>query len=91
MASYRIAWKRSASRELRKLEKETVSTIVKAVESLAEEPYPRGSRKLKGTMQSYRIRIGDYRVVYSVRESLLTIEIVRVGHRRDIYRRLIPS
>ncbi|MFH0844670.1 MAG: type II toxin-antitoxin system RelE/ParE family toxin [Pseudomonadota bacterium] len=89
MASYKVEWKQSAARELRKLEKETISAVVKAVEALSEEPYPAGSRKLKGSVHSYRIRVGDYRVIYSMRESELTVEIIRVGHRRDIYRRLL--
>ena len=88
-ASYRIEWKRSAAKELKKLERGDISAIVKAVEELTEDPYPPGSRKLKGSAQSYRIRIGDYRVLYSIRPEVLTVDIIRVGHRKDIYRRFI--
>jgi mRNA interferase RelE/StbE len=87
MASYSIAWKRSAAQELKKLPREVVGRIVKAVEQLSTEPYPSGVRKLLGAEHSYRIRVGDYRIIYSVMASALVIEIIRVGHRRDIYNR----
>jgi mRNA interferase RelE/StbE len=87
MASYSIAWKRSAAQELKKLPREVVGRILKVVEQLATEPYPSGVRKLVGAEHTYRIRVGDYRIIYSVMASALIIEIIRVGHRRDIYHR----
>jgi mRNA interferase RelE/StbE len=87
MDSYRIAWKRSAAQELEKLPKETVGRILKAVEQLSTDPYPSGVRKLVGSEHIYRIRVGDYRIIYSIMASALVIEIIRVGHRRDIYNR----
>ena len=84
MGSYKIEWKRSATRELRKLPREAVSRILQAVEELSAHPYPTGVRKLVGSEQTYRIRIGDYRVVYSVFSSTLIIQIIRVGHRKDV-------
>ena len=87
MASYQIEWKRSALKELKKTPKETVIRIVQAIELLAFDPFPTGTRKLSGAESSYRIRVGDYRVIYSVHEEQLLIEIVRVGHRKDVYRR----
>jgi mRNA interferase RelE/StbE len=86
MGSYSVEWKRSALKELRDLPKEAVSRIVDAVEELSSEPHPQGSRKLVGTDHTYRIRIGDYRIVYSVWASQLVVEIIRVGHRKDVYR-----
>jgi mRNA interferase RelE/StbE len=86
MASYRIEWKRSAEKELQKLPKEAIDPIVAAVESLKQNPFPHGSRKLAGSKASYRIREGVYRIVYTVAAELLVIEIVRVGHRKDVYR-----
>lgn len=86
MGSYSVEWKRSAVKELRDLPRVAVSRIVDAVEELASEPHPPGSRKLGGADHTYRIRIGDYRIVYSVWASQLLIEIVRVGHRKDVYR-----
>ena len=88
MASYSIEWKQSAQRELRKLDKKPILRILEKVQSLAENPYPSGSKKLKGSEHTYRIRVGEYRVVYTVRTKVLTIEIIRVGHRKEIYRKL---
>ena len=87
MDSYSIAWKRSATQELKRLPREIVGRIVKAVEQLSTDPYPSGVRKLVGSEHTYRIRVGDYRVIYDVMASALVIEIIRVGHRRDIYNR----
>jgi mRNA interferase RelE/StbE len=86
MASYRVVWKRSARKELRKLPRQAVSRVVSAVEQLTTEPRPSGTRKLAGSSDSYRIRVGDYRVIYSIFGEELVIEIVRVGHRKDVYR-----
>jgi mRNA interferase RelE/StbE len=86
MASYQIEWKASAVKELRALPKPVVTRIVTAVASLADHPFPSGVVKLVGSDHAYRIRIGDYRVVYTVESVVLLIEIVRVRHRRDAYR-----
>jgi len=88
MASYKIEWKQSARRELRKLGREMIPRILKAVQGLAENPHPRGSKKLIGSEYTYRIRVGEYRIVYSIRASALVIEIVPIGHRREIYQKL---
>jgi mRNA interferase RelE/StbE len=86
MASYRIDWKPSALKELRKLPSEAIGRIVSAVKALEENPLPSGSRKLVGGRSSYRIREGDYRVIYTVTADILVIEIVKVGHRKDVYK-----
>lgn len=86
MDTYKIEWKRSAIKELEKLPRPMHSKIVSAVDNLASNPYPQGVRKLVGTENSYRIRVGDYRVLYNIIENRLIVEIVRVGHRKDIYR-----
>jgi mRNA interferase RelE/StbE len=87
MALYNIEWKPSARKELRNLNKVTIIRILSAIEKLAENPSPHDSRKLRGSINTYRIRVGDYRVIYSVSPPALTIEIIRIGHRRDIYKR----
>jgi mRNA interferase RelE/StbE len=87
MDSYSIEWKRSATQELKRLPRAAVGRILKAVEQLSTEPYPSGVRKLVGSEHTYRIRVGDYRIIYSVMASALLIEIIRVGHRRDVYNR----
>lgn len=61
--------------------------ILKAVGQLPAEPYPAGVRKLIGSEHTYRLREGDYRIIYTVTESSLIIEVVRVGHRKDVYKR----
>jgi mRNA interferase RelE/StbE len=87
MDSYNIEWKRSATRELRTLPRQAVSRILRAVERLATDPYPSGARRLVGSEHTYRIRVGDYRIVYNVLSATLVIQIIRVGHRRDVYDR----
>jgi len=87
MASYRIEWKHSAIKELKHLPNEVVARIVRAVEELAENPFPVGVKKLVGSEGTYRIREGSYRVVFTVAPSSLVIEITRVAHRKDVYER----
>jgi len=87
MASYKIRWKSSAKKELKKLDKKIILRILQAVEKLANNPRQSGSRKLVGSESIYRIRVGDYRIIYNIESSLLTIEIIKVGHRREVYRK----
>ena len=89
MASYKIEWKQSARKELKGLGKPAIPRILKAVETLAEDPHPTGSRKIRGADRTYRVRVGDYRVVYSVEYNRLLVEIIRVGHRKEVYEKLI--
>lgn len=86
MDTYQIEWRKSALRELKRVDRSVVPRIVSAVESLRTEPRPVDARKLRGSQQTFRVRVGDYRVVYEVSESRLVIQIVRVRHRRDVYR-----
>jgi len=88
MACYRIFWKQSARKELRKLPKPVIARIVSLVDNLAENPVPPGVKKLAGTSHTYRIRTGNYRVVYNIDNDVLIVEIVRVGHRKEVYRAL---
>ena len=80
-------WKQSAKKELKKLDKQIIPRILQAVENLANNPYSSGSKKLIGSDSIYRIRVGDYRIVYNIKSSVLIIEIIKVGHRREIYRK----
>jgi len=84
---YRVEWKRSATKELRQLPLEVVARVLRAVEELRANPLPNGARKLAGAEHTYRIREGSYRIIYSVYASRLMIEVVRVGHRKDVYRK----
>ena len=87
MASYRIAWKNSAKKELKRLDRTVIPKIIAAAESLAADPHPSGHKKLQGSEHTYRIRIGDYRVVYSIEDQILLIEIIKVGHRKKVYKK----
>ncbi len=87
MDYYKIRWKESAVKELKRIDKQFIPKIISAVESLSNNPLPNGIKKLSGAEFTYRIRIGDYRVIYSLSEKELTIEIIRAGHRKDVYRK----
>jgi len=87
MASFKIEWKHSARKELKKVERQIIPRILQAVEALSNNPHPPGSRKLHGAEYTYRIRVSDYRVIYSLYADSITIEIVRIGHRKEIYRK----
>ena len=87
MASFSIQWRSSTKKDLRKLPPREVQRIVAEVESLGEEPFPHGSEKLAGAEHAYRIRLGDYRVVYRVFTDSRIVTIERVRHRKDVYRR----
>ncbi len=85
MDSYEIFWKKSAVRELRNIDSQYVSKIIIAVEAFAENPFPKGYRKLKNSKQSYRVKIGEYRVIYQVNNREKIVTIFHVRHRRDAY------
>jgi mRNA interferase RelE/StbE len=86
MASYEVFWKSSARKETRKLPTDVLKRVLAAVGRLAFDPRPPGVRKLRGAERTYRLRVGDYRVVYSIYEARLVVEVVRVAHRREVYR-----
>jgi mRNA interferase RelE/StbE len=73
-------------KDLRPIPRETVSRIVAEVAKLADEPLPHGSEKLTGSERTYRLRIGDYRVVYELLRDAKIVEIQRVRHQKDVYR-----
>ena len=83
---FAVRFSGSAARSLKKLPLPIRVRISRAIDALAENPLPPGARKLKGDESSYRIRVGDYRVVYDVLQDVLVILVLRVGHRKDIYR-----
>lgn len=85
MASYNIEWKKSAIKELRNLPKEVIPKIITVVGELSSNHFPDGVRKLSGAEHTYRIRIGSYRVVYTVTKATTIVEVIRVAHRKDVY------
>ena len=88
MASYRVVLKPSVEKELRPLPPSMVARIVERIETLSHDPFPHHSIKLAGTEQLYRIRVGDYRVVYGVDKAAAQVIVHYVRHRREVYRRI---
>ena len=86
MASFRIEWRKSTKKDLRKLPPIEAEKIVAEVELLAEQPFPHGVEKLAGSEHAYRIRVGDYRVIYEVLAEAKLVEIQRGRHRKAVYR-----
>jgi mRNA interferase RelE/StbE len=86
MASYVIEFSSEAERFLEKTDAKTAMRIAKAVGKLSADPRPPGCKKLVGVDKEYRIRIGDYRVVYQIRTNVLMVFVIRIGHRGNIYR-----
>lgn len=86
MAVYKIEWKTSAERDIGKIDRRMIIRIISAVDTLNTEPFPEGCRKLEGASSSYRIRLGDYRVIYQVDKKRKTVTVVHVRHRKDAYR-----
>ena len=85
MAEYRVYFRESVEKDFRSIPKKDVTKILHRIESLATEPRPLGYEKLTG-QERYRVRQGQYRIVYSVQDKEFTVWIVKVGHRKDIYR-----
>jgi mRNA interferase RelE/StbE len=85
MASYELVFKRSVAKDLRALSRQDLQRILSRFRSLADEPRPAGYEKLSGR-ELYRIRQGDYRVVYSIEDEQLVVQVIRIAHRRDVYR-----
>ena len=86
MENYSIEIKKSAAKEIEKLPKRVLKRIVENIEALALDPRPSGCKKLSGD-EKYRIRVGHYRILYSIEEEILIIYVVKVGHRRELYKR----
>jgi mRNA interferase RelE/StbE len=86
MDSYSIRFLRPAEKDLRRIQKSIIPTILENIEALKENPRPAGCRKLLGSESAYRIRVGDYRVVYTIEDTIRIVEIDRIRHRKDVYR-----
>jgi len=88
MASYKVIFKPSVEKDLRSLPQSVVARIFKHVEALKDAPFPRQSIKLAGAEQLYRVRIGNYRLIYGVDKDNKQVIVHYVRHRRDVYRQL---
>ncbi|MCL5103305.1 MAG: type II toxin-antitoxin system RelE/ParE family toxin [Armatimonadetes bacterium] len=83
---HEVFLERTARADLQRLPREVVERIVRRMQSLAEEPRPAGCRKISGSRDDWRIRIGEYRVIYEVDDALKRVNVMRVKHRREAYR-----
>ena len=83
---YALLVKRSAERDLRQLPRATFERVNAKILSLRDDPRPHGARKLVGALEGWRIRVGDYRVLYQIDDEGQTVTVVRVKHRREVYR-----
>ena len=85
MAEYKIFFKKSVEKDFETIPKKDLKRIIKRIGELANDPRPTGCEKLTG-QDRYRLRQGRYRIVYSIRDNKLTVYVVKVGHRKHIYR-----
>ncbi len=85
MAEYEIFFKESIWKDLKKVPKNDLKRILSRIEKLGDDPRPMGCEKLTGE-ELYRVRQGNYRIVFSIQDNELTIWIIKVGHRKDVYR-----
>ena len=83
---YRVEWKPSAARAFRKLPRQVQDRIRPRLDSLASNPRPDGVKKLEGDENAWRIRVGEFRVVYEIHDAVLTVMVLRVANRREAYR-----
>lgn len=86
MASYRIEISATAEKQLRKLRQDDRIRILRAVQGLAREPRPPGCRKIQGYDDVFRIRVGTFRVLYSIDGRRIIVTLLKVAHRKDVYR-----
>ena len=85
MAKYTVSLSNRAEKQLDKLSEKMAHPVIKAIANLGLNPRPYGYRKLKGR-DGYRIRVGDYRIIYVIEDLLLIVEVIDLGHRKDVYR-----
>ena len=85
MAGYRVTFKKSVAKDLRVIPKKDLKRILRRIEELTDEPLPPGAEKLTG-QERYRIRQGAYRILYEIVHESLLVTVVKVGHRRNVYK-----
>lgn len=87
MDSYEILWKKSAARDLGKIDRQHIPRLIHAIESPAKNPFPHQCRKLLGTESVHRIRVGEYRAIYMVDTKAKCIVVFHIRHRKEAYRK----
>ncbi|QLE47609.1 type II toxin-antitoxin system RelE/ParE family toxin [Nostoc sp. C057] len=84
--TYQIELSNKAAKQLKKLSADIREKINEKILELADNPRPSGVVKLENTANKYRIRVGNYRILYDIQDDILIVKVVRIGHRRDVYR-----
>lgn len=84
---YSVDFTTGAAKEIRKLDSGARRRILSSIAELETDPRPKGCKKLAGEQHAWRIRIGDFRVLYEIEDNILTVTVVRVAHRREVYRK----
>lgn len=85
--AYRVEFKPSARKELEALPRRDAVRVATRIASLAQDPRPMGVEKLAGAATAYRVRVGDYRILYEIVDEVLVVTVIRIGHRREVSRR----
>ena len=85
--AYRVVITPHARRQLLKMSSDVLRRLEEAITGLGDEPRPQGARRLQGVEDLYRIRVGDYRVIYQIRDKAVVVLVVKIGHRREVYGR----
>jgi mRNA interferase RelE/StbE len=85
MARYELRFKNSVAKDLRALPKSDVARVLERIDALRDDPRPPGSEKLSG-QERYRVRQGSYRILYEIEDQQVVVTVVKVGHRREVYR-----
>jgi len=85
VVDYKITFARSARKELESLDASVIKRVLPKVEMLMKEPRPKDCRKLKGEKNLWRIRVGDYRIIYAIYDKVQTVDIIAIRHRREAY------
>jgi len=87
MASYRVEFEPAALRQLRKMTAQARAQIAPVIDALATNPRPSGVKKMSGVASLYRVRVGDFRIIYTVDDGALLVVIITVGNRREVYKK----
>jgi len=85
MASYKVVFSKKVRKDFKKIPESDVNRILEEIKLLADNPFPMNSKKLKGE-ELFRVRIGNYRVIYSIIDEQMIISVVKVGHRKNVYK-----
>jgi mRNA interferase RelE/StbE len=86
MGKYKVVFTRTAQKSLNKISKNTIPKILAAISGLSFDPFPKGCRKLTGFSSIFRIRVQNYRIIYEMIDDEIVIKILKIGHRKDVYR-----